>query len=80
MFLGFLPGELRNIEADPSLFLNAPVSRLRKMLELWLQCDSDSRGSITLESLKVAMSKVGLGASAHQLTVKVGHAEKYSTA
>ena len=73
--LGFLPGELANIGARPNLSEGAPVSWFAAMLEDWLQwAPGDSRGSTgfaTLEGLKDALSEVGLGASAHDLRLKV---------
>ena len=61
--LGFLPGELSNIEASPNLMQGAPVSWLGAMLAQWLQRTS----SPTLEDLKSALSKAGLAAAAHDL-------------
>ena len=71
--LGFLPGELDNIEARPNLSQGAPVSWFGAILESWLQwAPGDNRGSTnfaTLEDLKDALSEAGLGASAHDLTL-----------
>ena len=62
--LGFLPGELLNIGADPTLLLQgAPVSWLSAMLAQWLERTSSS----TLEDLKAALGKAGLAAAAHDL-------------
>ena len=61
--LGFLPGELSNIEASPNLIQGAPVSWLSAMLAQWLQRTS----SATLEDLKTALGKAGLAAAAHDL-------------
>ena len=61
--LGFLPGELSNIEASPNLIQGAPVSWLSAMLAQWLQRTS----SATLEDLKTALRKAGLAAAAHDL-------------
>ena len=61
--LGFLPGELSNIEASPNLMQGAPVSWLGAMLAQWLQRTSFP----TLEDLKSALSKAGLAAAAHDL-------------
>ena len=61
--LGFLPGELSNIEASPNLIQGAPVSWLNAMLAQWLQRTS----SATLKDLKTALSKAGLAAAAHDL-------------
>ena len=67
-YLRFQPGELDNIEANPSLHFNAPVSYLSKMLALWLQwAPNDERGSsdfASLEALKRALLDAGLGATA----------------
>ena len=72
--LGFLPGELANIEARPNLSQGAPVSWFAAMLEDWLQwAPGDSRGSTsfaTLVDLKIALSEAGLGASAHDLKLQ----------
>ena len=66
--LKFRPGELDNIEANPSLHFNAPFSYFSKMLALWLQwAPNDERGSssfASLEALKRALFDVGLGATA----------------
>jgi hypothetical protein len=63
--LGFLPGELSNIEASPNLIQGAPVSWLSAMLAQWLQ----RTGFATLEDLKTALGKVGLAAAAHDLKI-----------
>ena len=72
--LGFLPGELANIEARPSLSQGAPVSWFAAMLEDWLQwAPGDSRGSTSfakLEDLKGALSEAGLGASTYDLNLQ----------
>ena len=66
--LGFLKGELDNIEARPLLLNSAPESWLREMLSEWLQwAPEDGRGSssfATLDALKIALSNSGLGATA----------------
>ena len=76
LHLGFLPGELSNIEARPSLFQNAPVSYLGALLEESVQwAPGDSRGSTgftTLDSLKAALVDAGLGAAAHDLKIETG--------
>ena len=83
LHLGFLPGELDNIEAKPSLSQGAPVSWFGAMLQEWLQwAPMDRRGSTsfaTLNDLKVALGETGLGASAHDLTLqknRVGESHK----
>ena len=69
--LDFLPGELSNIEARPSLNQGAPTSWLGAMLEEWIQwAPNDSRGSTNfanLKDLKYALNEAGLGATAHDL-------------
>ena len=71
--LGFLPGELSNIEASPNSIQGAPVSWLGAMLVQWLQWAPGNRqGSTsfaTLEALKTALNQAGLGAAAHDLKV-----------
>ena len=71
--LGFLPGELCNIETRPTLIQEAPVSFLGALLEEWIQwAPGDSRGSTsfaTIESLKRALMDAGLGAAAHDLDI-----------
>ena len=73
MHLGFIPGELDNIEACPYLMADAPVTWLRALLEEWIQwAPGDSRGSTnfaTLEELKAVLKEAGLGATAHDLKV-----------
>ena len=45
MQLGFLPGELSNIESRPNLTSGAPVSWLGALLEEWIQwAPGDGRG------------------------------------
>ena len=76
LHLGFLPGELSNIEARPSLFQGAPVSYLGALLEESIQlAPGDSRGSTsftTLESLKAALVDTGLAAAARDLKIETG--------
>ena len=71
LYLGFLPGEVNNIEASLRLMHGAPKTYLRALFIEWLQwAPGDSRGSgdfATLQSLKTALNKVGLGAAAHDL-------------
>ena len=70
-YLGFLPSELENIEARPLLQATAPRSFLQTMLAEWLQwAPEDYRGSTdfaTLESLREALNKAGLGETAHSI-------------
>ena len=69
--LGFQHGELDTIESRPALFQQAPKSWLDAMLAQWLQwAPGDGRGSdqvATLSSLKRAVGKAGLGATAARL-------------
>ena len=69
IYLGFRANELDTIQSKPALFTEAPVSWLEEMLAQWLQwAPGDSRGSTnfaTLEDLKTALNKAGLGATAH---------------
>ena len=71
-YLGFLPGELDNIQAAQLLMQNSPVSWLNAMLEKFLKGDyrrsPDVReGGATLSVLEAALSKAGFGATASQL-------------
>ena len=72
--LGFLPGELDNIGARPTLSQGAPVSWFGAMLESWLQwAPGDGRESTsfaTLKDLKAALNETGLGATAHNLNLQ----------
>ena len=71
--LGFILGELSNIEARPSLTPDAPLSWLSAMLEEWIQwAPGDNRGSTSfanLQELKDALREAELGATAHKLNV-----------
>ena len=66
--LGFLQGELDNIEGKPSLHSSGPKAWLREMLREWLEwAPGDSRGSsscASIESLKCALDKSGLAQTA----------------
>ena len=60
--LGFYPWELDNIQARPFLMHDAPESWLGAMLTEWLQrAPDDTRGSSSIESLTLALSKCGIG-------------------
>lgn len=71
--LGFHQWELRNIESAPTLLQRAPESWLIDMLSKWLEwAPRDKRGSTqyaTLNSLKRAIRKTGLGKTAEKLTL-----------
>ena len=71
--LGFHQGELMMIECKPLLIPQAPDSYLRALLSQWLQwAPGDHRGSnnfATLEALKSAVSKAGLGKLAADLNL-----------
>ena len=73
--LGFQQGELDNIQAAPKYLMEAPQSWLRAMLSKWLEwAPNDGRGSdqyATLEALKDAVSKAGLGRTAENLTINI---------
>ena len=73
--LGFLHGELSNIEAMPSLHHEAPKGFLREMLSQYLEwAPGDSRGSkeyATLGALKEAVSRAELGKTAKELAIEV---------
>ena len=71
-YLGFHQPELRLIQESPIHFMGAPGTWLSAMLEAWLQWEpGDTRGSkerASLESLKKAVDKAGLGRTAAGLT------------
>ena len=59
--LGFHPWELDNIQTRPFLMQTAPESWLGAMLTEWLQrAPDDTRGSPSIESLMLALSKCGI--------------------
>ena len=68
--LGFLQGELTNIQANPNLTPGAPTNWLGAMLEEWIQwAPEDNRGSTSfanLQDLKAALRDAGLGRTAHE--------------
>ena len=67
-YLGFSQFELDIIQNSPVHFMKAPKSWLSAMLKDWLQWKTgDQRGSPTLENLKTAVDKVGLGRAAEEL-------------
>ena len=70
-YLGFHQPELRLIETSPALLMGAPGTWFSAMLEAWLQWEpGDKRGSkerASLESLKTAVDKAGLGRTAAEL-------------
>lgn len=69
--LGFTLPELYSIEAMPKLFNSAPTSYLDYMLSSWLEwAPGDARGSTTfatLDALRTAVDKAGLGLTAQEL-------------
>ena len=71
--LRFLPSQLDTIQASPFHLPNAPSSYMCAMLAQWLQsAPGDTRGNTghaTLESLKEAVDKAGLGADAQRLHI-----------
>ena len=73
-YLGFRTSKLDEIQARPLLLIGAPTSWLGAVLADWLQwVPGDSQGSTsfaTLEDLKVALSKAGLGATANDLEIE----------
>ena len=75
--LGFLPGDLDNIQAAPLLLQTAPVSWMNVMLERFLvqgfkrhlddaETESCKRGA-TMSVLETALNKARLGVTASQL-------------
>ena len=77
--LGFCQGELDNIESTPRHHFGGPKSCLSAMLSEWLEwAPGDGKGSVrraTLNQLKVAVNKSGLGNSAKQLCCNTCHKE-----
>ena len=73
MNLGFLPRELKDIEAQLNPILDSTITRLGTMLEKWIQwAPGDSRestSSATLEALKTAVSNARLGNAARELQI-----------
>ena len=69
--LGFTPAELDNIAANPSRVTTAPRSYLSAMLSDWLEwAPGDARGSTkyaTIEDLRSAVDRAGLGLTAREL-------------
>ncbi len=69
--LGFKAHKLDDIQSRPSLFTSAPSSYLEAMLSEWQQwAPGDERGSCnyaTLDSLRTAVDKAGLGLTAQEL-------------
>ena len=61
LHLGFLSGELDNIQTRPLLLQTAPESWLGAMLTEWLQrAPNDTRGSSSIKSLMHALNKSGI--------------------
>ena len=70
--LGFRQGDLQKFAANPLLLANAPLSFLQAMLSEWLQrAPRDNRGSPSLDSLKSALNKCDLGATASDLAAQL---------
>ena len=71
--LRFTSSELKNVQSQPVLLNGAPYSYLWEMLSQWLQwAPGDARGSTeyaTLEALKSAVDKAGLGRAAQEFTL-----------
>ena len=69
--LGFKANEISIIRAKPALYADAPRSYLDAMLEEWQQwAPGDARGSTcyaTLDALRAAVDKAGLGLTAQEL-------------
>lgn len=71
--LGFTSGALKNIGAKQHLFINAPLSYLREMLEMWVQWTAESNGKYaTLQDLVNVMKTktVGLSVAAEEIEKK----------
>ena len=71
MHLGFLQGELNNIQGNVTLITNSPNSWLTEMLTQWLQwAPGDGRKSssvASVDSLTLALNNSGLGATACEI-------------
>ena len=82
MYLGFLPGEISNIEGSLHPMRVDPKLVLQAILTEWFQwAPGDIRGSddfATLQSLKNALIKAGLGAAAHDLNIESNKAKTTS--
>ena len=63
-YLGFSQGQLKNIESMPTLLVKAPVSHLRELLTQWIQ-----EGDATIQRLKYALNKSGLGVAATEIVI-----------
>ena len=62
--LGFLPGDLDNIQGAPLLMQTAPVSWMNAILERFLK---EREGGAMMSVLEAALNKAGLGVTASQL-------------
>ena len=62
--LGFLPGDLDNIQGAPLLLQTAPVSWMNAVLEKFLK---EREGGAKMSVLEAALNKAGLGVTASQL-------------
>ena len=71
--LGFLPGELDIIQAQPMLLVQGPKGYLGAMLSSWLQWaprdGRESKDFARLSALKHAAGTAGLGRTAYDLTL-----------
>ena len=76
--LGFQQEELNTIQAKPLLLNDAPQSWLSELLSHWMEwAPGDSRGSekyANLDDLKRAVSRVGFGVIAAELSIQQGPA------
>jgi hypothetical protein len=70
-YLGFTPGELRNIHTKPMLLMDAPKSWLAELLSEWLRWHPGdgcgSRSFTTREGLHAALLKANLSTVAARL-------------
>lgn len=77
-YLGFLPGELDNIEAKPLLLKNAPEAWLECMLLKFLEGQLEQRCHVTLKSIITALKKANLGGVASDIVEKFRPLSKYT--
>ena len=68
--LGFLPAEVNSIRGMPMLFMSAPTSYLKEILNRWVQWPTDdhpTRPTLRVLCTSLRSSMVGLGALADKV-------------